>query len=415
MSVINKMLRDLDARHAGDRKSLPNEVRPLPAETRRSPPLMAITGALILVGIGGWAWWITSENTHPAPPLAVTPASPAPVPTPPPVAAVAEPTAAPVAPASAATTEPPAAAPVVVQSATPTATPPAASAAVAASVAPIAAPAAPSTPPPAAPAPTAEPASKAPAPAPGAKEAAAKEPATKKTETTSVKRAVPAGLSSLRLETSLRQIPSMAETAPAKSAGPVEKQVRGGANNEQAEAAYRKAAAANRQGRNSEAVDALREALKADPRHVSARQLLLSLLVERKQFEEATSLLREGLELLPQQSAWAMALARIEVEKGQLPQAWETLQRYLPAAESNADYRGFAGALLQRLQKPKEAILHYQAAVRLKPAESRWWLGLGMALEANGRAAEAREAYQKAQAAGNLGAEGTALVEQKLR
>jgi len=405
MSVINKMLRDLDARHAGDRKSLPNEVRPLPEETRRSPPLMAITGALILVGIAGWAWWITSENTHPAPPLAVTPPSPAPVPTPPPVAAVAEPTAAPVAPAPAATAEPAAAAPVVAQSATPTAPPPAATAAVAAPPAPL----------PAAPAPTAEPASKAPAPAPIAKEAAAKEPAAKKTETTSAKRAAPAGLSSLRLETSLRQIPSMAETAPAKSAGPVEKQLRGGANNEQAEAAYRKAAAANRQGRNSEAVDALRDALRADPRHVSARQLLLSLLVERKQWDEATTLLREGLELLPQQSAWAMALARIEVEKGQLPQAWETLQRYLPAAESNADYRGFAGALLQRLQKPKEAILHYQAAVRLKPAESRWWLGLGMALEADGRAAEAREAYQKAQAAGNLGAEGTALVEQKLR
>jgi MSHA biogenesis protein MshN len=217
------------------------------------------------------------------------------------------------------------------------------------------------------------------------------------------------------MDTSLRQIPSMAETAPPRSAGPVEKQVRGASSNEQAEAAYRKATAANRQGRNSEAVEALREALKADPRHVSARQLLLSLLVERKQLDEASALLREGLELLPQQSAWAMALARIEVEKGQLPQAWETLQRTLPQAENNADYRGFAGALLQRLQKPKEAIPHYQAAVRFKPAESRWWLGLGLALEADGRNAEAREAFQKAQAAGNLGAEGAALVEQKLR
>ncbi|MRR09558.1 tetratricopeptide repeat protein [bacterium] len=207
----------------------------------------------------------------------------------------------------------------------------------------------------------------------------------------------------------------MAETAMPKSTAPVEKQVRGASSNEQAEAAYRRAAAANRQGRGSEAVDALREALKADPRHVSARQLLLSMLVERKQLDDASALLREGLELLPQQSAWAMALARIEVEKGQLPQAWETLQRTLPQAENNADYRGFAGALLQRLQRPKEAIPHYQSAVRLKPAESRWWLGLGLALEADGRAAEARDAFQKAQAAGNLGTEGAALVEQKLR
>lgn len=406
MSVINKMLRDLDARHAaGDRKNLPNEVRPLPEDAHRRPPLMAVTGALIVVGIIAWAWWITSENT-------VSPPSVLPAPQ---VATVSSPAVA-VATVAGSVAEPPSV------SVPPSLTAPGAQ--------PVTAPAPPlvvvapsgaTTVTPAPPA-TAATAVSGPSgtPVPLAKEMATTVPPEKeltaaKAESSSAKRTSPAGVSSLRLETSLRPTPPMAEASAPKSVLPVEKQVHGVSLNEQAEAAYRRAAAANRQGRSSEAVEALREALKADPRHISARQLFLSILVERKQLDEASTLLREGLELLPQQSAWAMALARIEVEKGQLSQAWETLQRHLPQAENNADYRGFAGTLLQRLQKPKEAVPHYQAALRLKPAESRWWLGLGLALEADGRVAEAREAYQKAQAANNLGAEGAALVEQKLR
>ena len=42
--------------------------------------------------------------------------------------------------------------------------------------------------------------------------------------------------------------------------------------------------------------------------------------------------------------------------------------------------------VLQRLNRSREAVEHYQAALRLNPAEGRWWVGLGIALEGAGQA-----------------------------
>ena len=69
----------------------------------------------------------------------------------------------------------------------------------------------------------------------------------------------------------------------------------------------------------------------------------------------------------------------------------------------------------QTLCTRKEAIEEYQATVRLSPQTGIWWMGLGLSLEADGRTAEAREAYQKARASGTLSPELAAFVEQKLR
>jgi MSHA biogenesis protein MshN len=208
-----------------------------------------------------------------------------------------------------------------------------------------------------------------------------------------------------------------ASPAPEKLAGParIEKSAPSGSPRERAESEYRKALGELNQGRLGETIDGLRRALKQDAMHTAARQLLLKLLLENKRFDEAAELLQEGLQLQPGQIAWAMSLARLQVERGDLPGAWQTLQHSLPAAGNSADYQGFAAHVLQRLGRNKEAAEHYQSATRLAPSEGRWWLGLGLALEADGHPAEAREALLRAKASGTLGAELMNLIEQKLR
>ena len=71
--------------------------------------------------------------------------------------------------------------------------------------------------------------------------------------------------------------------------------------------------------------------------------------------------------------------------------------------------------MLQRLGRHKEAIERYLAAARLAPDDGRWWLGLGLSLESDGRTGEAREAFEHARKGGNLSTELLALVEQKLK
>lgn len=182
-----------------------------------------------------------------------------------------------------------------------------------------------------------------------------------------------------------------------------------------AESEYRKAMTAYKRGAMTEALSGLRHALQLDPRHVHARQALLSLLVDQRQWKEAQTAAEEGLALDTRQVGWAMILARLEVEHGQLAKAVETLARHASHAERNPEYLAFHALLLQKSGKSREAAERYRAALTLKADDGRWWYGLGLALEAEGHPQEARIAYQRAKDSGNLPADLSGAVEQKVR
>jgi MSHA biogenesis protein MshN len=110
-----------------------------------------------------------------------------------------------------------------------------------------------------------------------------------------------------------------------------------------------------------------------------------------------------------------MNAARLQVDANDHAGAWQTLQRGLPAALNQADYRAFCGTVLSRLKRHGEAADHYRAAVTASPGEGRWWFGLAMALEDDGKPAESRTAFARAQASGTLPAELSAYVDSKLK
>lgn len=178
---------------------------------------------------------------------------------------------------------------------------------------------------------------------------------------------------------------------------------------------YRKGMNAIKRGALADAAVALRSALRIDAHHVAARQALLSLLVDQKQWKEAETTGLDGLALDPKQIGWAMLAARLQVERGDIAAAVKTLDQYAQYAERNADYLGFHALLLQKSNRLPEAVERYRAALALKPGEGRWWYGLGLALEASQRPAEAKDAYAQASNSGNLPADLAAAVEQKLK
>lgn len=184
---------------------------------------------------------------------------------------------------------------------------------------------------------------------------------------------------------------------------------------ERADAEYRQALAAQGQGRNGEAQELLRAALRHEAAYSPARQALLRLLLQERRNDEAMAVLAEGLEIQPTQLGWAMSLARLLVDKGDQAAAARTLARSWPHASASADYAGFYGHLQYRLGLAKEAVALYQTATRLAPGEGRWWYGLAVALEADGHGGEARDAFRRALASGNLNADLTALAEQRVK
>lgn len=182
---------------------------------------------------------------------------------------------------------------------------------------------------------------------------------------------------------------------------------------QQGENSYRRGLASLQDGRVQEAVAHLEQAVFYYPRHDAARQTLVGLLIENKRLDEATRHLQFGLGLDPKQVQMAMLLARLQLEKG--GPAIETLQRSLPYAGNNGDYLAFLAGALQRAQRNREAAEQYRAALRLQPQNGVWWMGLGIALQADKRNAEALDAFTHAKNAGNLSQELQSFVERKLQ
>ncbi len=334
MSLINKMLQDLDARGSqSDAVSQP-EIKPVLAPETALPVRQIALGATTLVvamAVAGW-WWV--KRPQPVAPLAPLPMQ-AQVPVP--------------------------------------------------GLAPIPAPASAPVPAPAPPAVTDTPAP--PVPPSAVVSVPAKPRATPRPRT--------------------HAIAQQARAVPAVVPGGREMTAE-----QRSERLYRDAIGLLDQGRVGAAMDTLEQTLKLNPRHDGARQSLVSLLVEEGRKEEAMQQLEQGLALDPGQQAMAMLLARMQIERGQSGVA--TLLRSLPAAAGHGDYHAFLAGALQRDGRNQEAVEHYAMALRTKPEQGVWLMGMGISLQAEKRDGDARAAYQRAKASGTLTPPLLEFVERKL-
>lgn len=182
----------------------------------------------------------------------------------------------------------------------------------------------------------------------------------------------------------------------------LEKKVKPLSPQDKAESQYRLAATSLQQSRVSEAENQLRAALVAQPTHAKARELLAGLALQGGRWREAQSLLEQGIAQHPQHYPFAQLLARSYVDHGQDLKALNLLEKSQEAAGANAEYFAFLATLYQRNSRHGEAVKSFTEAVKLRPQEGRWWLGLAISLEATEQWKASSEAYQRAITSGSL-------------
>jgi MSHA biogenesis protein MshN len=361
MSLINDMLRDLEARRAAERQPPPGLLRGLGGNTgasrRHRTLLFALLAALVLLaGAVAWLAWArfgapqaVTRAEMPAPTVAMVQAAPAA-----PVAAAeqAHPPEANAAPAAS------------VSAATAGAVEPAA--AVDNAVAPVA---------------SAPPAATMVAAAP-----------------------VPAPKPEARIAKPVIERP-VTITAPVSPAEPapmaMEKTARPPSPQQQAEGEYQRGVNALRAGSHAAAESAFRGALRLDGEHLLARETLAAMLLGAGRLIEADEVLEQGRRLFGRNPTLALLLARLRVEQNQTGAAVTVLEQSLHAATARADYLAFLAALYQRELRYDDSIESYGRALALQPQQASWWAGMGISLENAGRTADAIKAYQQA-AAGQL-------------
>jgi len=203
--------------------------------------------------------------------------------------------------------------------------------------------------------------------------------------------------------------------APAKpSASSVDKRDRGRSATDTAETHFRRAALLLNHGRVSEAEDQLVAALHADPSHVAARQTYIALLLEQQRVDVARRLLQDALAINPVQANFALTLARIHTDQRDYLAALDVMERAGSVAR-NPEFQALRAAVLQRLGRHGDAVEAYQSAIRGGGQPAATWVGFGISLEALGRRADAGQAYRRALAAGPLAAEVREYAEGRAR
>jgi len=208
--------------------------------------------------------------------------------------------------------------------------------------------------------------------------------------------------------------PRPAATPKPAAKASVDKRDRGRSAADSAESHFRRAALLLNHGRVSEAEDQLIAALQADASHAPARQAYVALLLEQQRIDVARRLLQDTLAANPEQATFALALARIHAEQRDYLSALEVMDRAGSVAR-NADFQALRGAVLQRLARHGDAIEAYQSAIRGGAQPATTWVGYGISLEAAGRRAEAAQAYRRALAAGPLAPEAREYAESRAR
>ena len=207
-----------------------------------------------------------------------------------------------------------------------------------------------------------------------------------------------------------RQRPAAAG-APAR----VEKRERSGLPVDRAEAEFRRAALLLERGRVSDAEQALLAAIGAHHAHQAARQTLIALYIEQGRIEEARRHLQEGLAVNPTYTPFAVALARIHVDRRAYAVALEILDQARIAGQTSEDFHVLRGAVLQRMARHGEAADAYRLALGFGPQGGASWVGLGISLDALGRRPEAAEAFRRGVASGTLADEVRAYAAQRAR
>ena len=311
MSLINKMLQDLDERGTPDGRGDAAGIRAVPERERGLPRAVVFGGAAGLTAIAIALGWIYMKRPGVPPVLVNVAQAPVPVTVPAPVPVpIPAPAAIPVA----------AAAPVTIQM------------------------------------PAAEP-----VPAPAVEETPVvreKKPAEKlrREELRRIAEAAPARVA--------RPVPAAVPVSSEKMI--VEgKQVTA---QQSVENSYRRALAHLQDGRLDDAMSLLQQTLQRDPRHQGARETLVRLLLEAQRPDEAMRQLQQSLALDPKQPAQAMTLARLQLDRsGGGAAALDTLKRSLPFAGEHLDYRALLAGVLQREQRYHEAAEQYQLALQSAP------------------------------------------------
>lgn len=182
---------------------------------------------------------------------------------------------------------------------------------------------------------------------------------------------------------------------------------------ELAEANLAKAREALAKGEQSRGQELLEKALMVKPDHVIVRSELAAYWYGRGMASRALTLLQQGLDMKPQQSEWQLLYARMLERIGRVEQAYTALITIDSNAAEVQELLKLRAAAATQLGYFSEAAADY-TALAAEYGEQRWWLAAAVAYEDGDNIDAAVRCYRQALQYPELGNDARAYIEQRL-
>lgn len=153
---------------------------------------------------------------------------------------------------------------------------------------------------------------------------------------------------------------------------------------------------AEERGEQRDAIEYYREALLFSPQLHKAREHLAALYYGQGNLDQASTILKQGIALYPQKFDYLILLARVQQAAGEYIQALQNLSR-IPDGDILSRQKWIQESSIgQKVRNYTLAEASYRKLLQTETTQSRWWMGLAYALDAQKKYEIAIEAYRQA-------------------
>lgn len=154
---------------------------------------------------------------------------------------------------------------------------------------------------------------------------------------------------------------------------------------------------ASQQNDNAQVTKLLREILFIAPLDIKVRKKLAALLFSANELSEARQVLSKGIKQTPSDSSLRLMLSRLFFKLGDNDNAFTVLAEHPYSALANDELVSFRAALAEKTGQYEKAQKDYQILVQRNPQDAKWWLGLGVSQDKQKFNKQAVNSYQQAQ------------------
>ena len=174
------------------------------------------------------------------------------------------------------------------------------------------------------------------------------------------------------------------------------------------------AAEFERSGQLEQAVSAYVQALQLDSSQHQARKQLAALYYGQGRLLAAADVLEQGIILYPKVADFSLLLARVQQVAGQDEAALATLAGISDTGDLGREKWVQQSEIAQKLGRFDLAETAYRNLTRQEPSQAKWWMGLGFSLDSQTQYRQAISAYKTALTLQGLSTNAAAYISHRL-